>query len=84
MRRGQTHENTGQCKVDDHAVGEEILDTHEKSLDDRIVLLKLQRKRDFILSLIHGDREAQPRLKDPDCVCNVILERFIQGRLNDE
>ena len=41
VRGGQSHENTGQSKVDNHTVGEEVLDTCEKSLDDRIVLLKL-------------------------------------------
>jgi hypothetical protein len=41
MRRGQAHENPGQGKVDNDTVGKEVLDTYEKSLNDRIVLLKL-------------------------------------------
>jgi hypothetical protein len=59
MRGGQTHQDTGQGEVDNHAVGEEILNTPEKSLDNRVILLKLEREWDFIIGLIHGDRQAQ-------------------------
>jgi hypothetical protein len=41
MRGGQTHEYPSQGKVDDDTVGKKIFNTHKKSLDNRIVLLKL-------------------------------------------